>query len=169
MKLVVRCARADEVSLVADVLLEAASWLEARGARLWEADELAVTTLTPEIAAGHYYLAFAADSAVGVLRFTLDDRLFWPEAEPGEAAYVHRLAVRRSWAGGIASTPMLTWAADEAVRRGCAYLRLDCVASRPKLRAIYERFGFRYHSDQVVGPYHVARYELPLAKPGAAH
>ena len=34
---------------------------------------------------------------------------------------------------------------------GFRYLRLDCVAT-PRLRAVYERFGFEHHSDRQVGP-----------------
>jgi len=158
----VRRAAAGEVALVGEVLGEAASWLEQRGEPLWERAELALSTLEPEVVAGHYYLAFSDAEAAGVLRFTLDDPRFWPEAVAGEAAYVHRLAVRRAWAGGKLSSQLLRWAAGEARRRGCASLRLDCVATRSKLRQIYERFGFRHHSDQQVGPYLVARYELPL-------
>jgi hypothetical protein len=48
------------------------------------------------------------------------------------------------------------------------YLRLDCEASRPRLRAFYESFGFRYHSDKHVGPYHVSRYEFDVAPRGPA-
>jgi GNAT superfamily N-acetyltransferase len=157
-----RTARADEVALVSSILGEAAAWLEARGEPLWQDNELATSTLAPEVASGLYVLAFSENLPIGVLRFTLDDPLFWPEAPAGEAAYVHRLAVRRAWAGGETSTSMLAWAASEAKRLGCAYLRLDCVSTRTKLRAIYERFGFRYHSDFRFGPYLVARYELPL-------
>ena len=32
-------------------------------------------------------------------------------------------------------------------------------ASRARLRAMYEEFGFRHHSDWQAGPYYVARYE----------
>ena len=60
------------------------------------------------------------------------------------------------------STALLEWAVREARRLGRRALRLDCEASRASLRAVYERFGFRYHSDRHVGPYHVARYEYPL-------
>jgi hypothetical protein len=49
------------------------------------------------------------------------------------------------------------WRAREL---GRPLLRLDCEAARPRLRAIYERFGFSHHSDFSAGPYRVARYEL---------
>jgi hypothetical protein len=162
VSLELRQARPDETALVSSVLAEAAAWLEARGETLWQQDELATEAIAADVARGFYYLAYAGNAAVGVLRLTPDDQLFWPEMPAREALYLHRLAVRRAAAGGETSRGMLTWAANEARRLGCAYLRLDCVASRTKLRALYERFGFRYHSDRQVGPYLVARYELVL-------
>ncbi len=162
MTLDVRRATAADLELVAVVLNEAAAWLAGHGEAIWAPDELSAATLAPDVRAGYFYVGFVDGEAAGVLRLTLDDELFWPDATLGEAAYVHRLAVRRAWAGGRLSSDLLSFAADEAKRRGCRYLRLDCIASRPKLRAIYERYGFRYHSDRHVGPYHVARYELAL-------
>jgi GNAT superfamily N-acetyltransferase len=162
MSLTLRTARPDEVAIVSSVLCEAGAWLEARGEHLWDLRQLTPSALATEVANELYVLAFARDEAVGALRFTLEDALYWPEAIPGEAAYVHKLAVRRAWAGGKASSAMLAWTASEARRLGRAYVRLDCRAERRKLRAIYESFGFRYHSDHRVGPNLVARYELPL-------
>ena len=51
----------------------------------------------------------------------------------------------------------------ETVRAGRHFLRLDCEASRPRLRAVYERSGFQHHSDRQVGPSYVSRYQLPLS------
>jgi hypothetical protein len=47
---------------------------------------------------------------------------------------------------------------------GRRYLRLDCEASRTRLRAVYERIGFRFHSDKQVGSYFIARYEYDVAE-----
>jgi len=73
---------------------------------------------------------------------------------------MHRLAVKRRFAGGDVSIALLDWAAERVRALRHPYLRLDCEASRPRLRAMYERYGFTYHSDRCVGPYLVARYEL---------
>jgi GNAT superfamily N-acetyltransferase len=148
--------------VVAQVLAEAEAWLAASGRSLWRAHELAEETLAPEVGAGHYFIGARGAETAGVLRFTLEDTLFWPDALPGEAGYVHRLAVRRSAAGGETSRALLEWAQGEARRRGCAFLRLDCAFSRPRLRALYERLGFRFHSDRQVEHRHSARYELKL-------
>lgn len=77
-------------------------------------------------------------------------------------AYVHRIAVRRQFAGQGVSTGMLEWAVNHAAALGRSYLRLDCEADRRELRSIYERFGFRLHSYRDVGPYHLSRYEYVI-------
>gem|GEM_PF-490511 len=74
----------------------------------------------------------------------------------------HRIAVRRKFAGKGISTSLLSWAVDRASVLARSYLRLDCEADRIPLRAIYERFGFQFHSYRKVGPYFVARYEYPI-------
>jgi GNAT superfamily N-acetyltransferase len=78
---------------------------------------------------------------------------------------VHRLAVRRAFAGQGVSVALLEWTVDRARTLGKRYLRLDCDADRPRLRALYERFGFRLHSYRQVGSYYVARYELQILQP----
>lgn len=60
---------------------------------------------------------------------------------------------------------LMRWAVERAAALGRRYVRLDCEASRLRLRAVYERFGFRHHSDRQVGPYFVARYEYVVPLP----
>jgi hypothetical protein len=42
------------------------------------------------------------------------------------------------------------------------HLRLDCASGRPKLRSVYERFGFRHHSEKRIGRSLFDRFELEL-------
>jgi GNAT superfamily N-acetyltransferase len=59
----------------------------------------------------------------------------------GFAAYLHKLAVRRDFAGGGASRTLIGHCAMLARTWGCAALRLDC---HPVLRPLYERLAFSY-------------------------
>jgi GNAT superfamily N-acetyltransferase len=158
----IRVASISEAATVADILMDAAQWLAESGKAMWQMNELDANAIAGDVAQGAFFLAWVAGEAAGTVRFQLEDPLFWPDAPSSEAAYVHRLAVRRRFAGSGVSTALLTWAADRARASGRRVLRLDCTASRVKLRALYERFGFRYHSDREVGPYVVARYEYFL-------
>ena len=161
----VRQAAAGDAGLVADILREASTWADARGGHdvLWQLDELDVARLAGEIARGQFFIAWSVDAAgaeaAGVVRFQLEDEEFWPDDPGDHAAYIHRLAVRRKYAGGGVSSLLMAWAADRARAMG-RVLRLDCDADRLRLRAVYERFGFTLHSYRQVGPYYVGRYEL---------
>jgi GNAT superfamily N-acetyltransferase len=158
----IRQAFARDTGDVSNVLSEAAQWLEERGMPMWREDELTAERITRDVAEGHFFVAECAGKMAGTIKFQLNDELFWSDAPAGEAAFVHRLAVRRTYSGGQLSTQLLQWAVERATALGRQYLRLDCEASRLRLRAIYERFGFQHHSDRQVGPYFVSRYELPL-------
>ena len=148
--------------MVSDVLLDAHAWLHCRGQALWTPEELSPSSIRTDVENGQYVLALVSDEAVGVVRFTWEDRLFWPEVVPAEAGYIHKLAVRRSYGGGQVSGEIIEWVAARTMAAGRRLLRLDCDASRAKLRAVYERFGFMFHSEHTVGPYTVARYQKQL-------
>jgi GNAT superfamily N-acetyltransferase len=162
MQIRIRQAEGVDVPVVEALLLEAARWVDALGTIMWEEGELARERLAEETAAGQFFLAECDGIAAGVMRFQLEDELFWPDRPPGEAVFVHRLAVSRRFKGRGVSSALLQWAVNRARALGRPYVRLDCDASRPKLRVLYETFGFRFHSFRQVGPYYVVRYEYPL-------
>ena len=158
----IRQAVADDAALIEDMLLEAARWVDALGVTMWEEGELAPDRIAREIAAGQFYLADVDGDIAGAVRFQVEDLLFWPDIPQGRSAFVHRLVVRRRYKGEGISTALMRWAVERTRSMGKHDLRLDCDESRPKLRALYEQFGFRFHSFRQVGAYYVARYEYPL-------
>ncbi len=129
---------------------------------LWREGELEPARIAEDVAAGLFFLAEYSHDPAGTFKFQLEDPAFWPDVSHENAAYVHRLAVRRRYAGGGLSTRLLRWAADRTLALGRRFLRLDFEASRPRLREIYERFGFQHHSDAQVGAYLVSRYEYDV-------
>jgi GNAT superfamily N-acetyltransferase len=162
MLITVRQARRADVNAVEELLIEAARWVDALGEVMWEEGELAAGRVAAEVEEGQFFLAVVDGEPGGAIKFQLEDRLFWPDLTQSESAFVHRLVVGRRYKGLGVSTALLQWAVDRATSMGKRYLRLDCDASRPKLRAVYERFGFRVHSFRQVGAYYVARYEYSL-------
>jgi GNAT superfamily N-acetyltransferase len=164
-RLTLRRSITGEAALVSSVLVEAAMWLEQRGAPLWRPADIGPDAIRDDVDAGSYVLARLGGQVVGVMRLTPLDVRFWPEAAPGEALYVHRLAVRRAHAGGTASLALLDFACSEARALRCAHVRLDCESTRAPLRAFYERQGFSFHSEADVPPYRVARYQKLVVAP----
>jgi GNAT superfamily N-acetyltransferase len=162
MTVSIRQAKPDDAQVVSSILTEAARWLEDRGMKMWRDGELTALSVASDVGAGLFHLAEADSEAAGTIKFQLEDKLFWPDVRQEDSAFIHRLAVRRKFAGGGISTAMLRWAVERAGSLGRRHLRLDCEASRPRLRAVYEGFGFRHHSDREVGPYFVSRYEYRI-------
>ncbi len=117
-----------------------------------------------EVAAGQFFIADVDGEAAGAVQFQLEDQLFWPDLTRDDSAFIHRLVVRRRYRGLGVSTALMQWAVSRARELGKRYLRLDCDANRPKLRTLYERFGFQFHSFRQVGAYYVARYEYQLSE-----
>ena len=164
-----RQATAGDVGRVSAVLTEAAAWVEQLdGTVMWVENELADAHVSAEIDQGQFFVAECDGEIAGVIRFQRRDQLFWPDLETDDSAFVHRIAVARRYAGRGVSTVMLQWAVDRARSLGKQYLRLDCDAERTRLRAVYERFGFRFHSYRQVGAYYVARYEMDVGRPNVS-
>jgi GNAT superfamily N-acetyltransferase len=158
----VRQAQAADAVVIQDMLGEAARWVDALGVVMWDEGELDPGGVVREIAAGQFFIAEIDGDPAGAVRFQLEDRLFWPDLTSDDSAFIHRLVVRRRYKGLGVSTALMQWAVTQAQSMGKNYLRLDTDASRPKLRQLYERFGFEFHSFRQVGAYYVARYVYPL-------
>jgi GNAT superfamily N-acetyltransferase len=157
---VVRAAP-NELHAVCSILQEAVEWLTGRGETLWEPTAIMPEAMLPAMTRQELYLVKHEDVPVGTVILQWEDRKFWPEAVPGEGAYLHKLAVRRSVAGQGVSQAIIAWATHMAAANGKRFLRLDC-APRPKLQAFYEGQGFKFHSNWRVGHLAVARYEINL-------
>jgi GNAT superfamily N-acetyltransferase len=162
MTIAVRPARAADAGTVERLLRDAAQWVDALGVVMWDEGELDPVTIAREVAAGQFFVAEVDGSIAGAIRFQLEDRLFWPDIPQDESAFVHRLVVARAFKGRGVSTALLEWSVERARAMGKRFLRLDCDAERAKLRALYERCGFRLHSYRQVTSYYVARYEYPV-------
>jgi GNAT superfamily N-acetyltransferase len=158
----VRQAQAQDAAVIQEMLEEAAQWVDALGVVMWDEGELDPDRVAREAAEGQFFIAEIAGDPAGAVRFQLEDRLFWPDLEGTDSAFIHRLVVRRRYKGLGVSIALMQWAVSHARSLGKSYLRLDTDASRPKLRELYERFGFQFHSFREVGPYYVARYLYPL-------
>lgn len=162
MYLCIEQAKHSEADLVSSVLREAAEWLVATGRPMWKPEEISPSSLMTDITGGLYFIARSVDEVCGTVKFQLTDDLFWPDVIQDESAFIHRLAVRRKFAGSGVSEALIRFAAGRAFELGRRFLRLDCASDRAALRRFYRANGLRHHSDFQSGPWHVARFELPL-------
>lgn len=162
----IRQAGPDEAAAVAAVLAAAAAGLRRKGQGLWGGSEVSEDAVREEVRAGRYHLAFDADGPIGVFRLDPRDGLFWPEIGDGASLFLHKLAVHPRRQGQQLAQALLAYACDVARQRGHRFLRLDCMGGRPKLRAIYQDFGFEAGGDVTLGGHVFHRFVVDLSRSG---
>jgi GNAT superfamily N-acetyltransferase len=158
----IRCAEPKDIALVAQVLAAAADNLVRKGVPLWGPSMVSEAAVQGDVKAGMYFMATDSEGPVAVFRFQLDDPDFWPEIPAGSSAFIHRLAVHPRVQGRDFAQALLRHACELARQHGRRYLRLDCMSGRPKLSSVYERFGFKFHSQKLLGTQLFDRFELDL-------
>jgi GNAT superfamily N-acetyltransferase len=153
----VRRARPEDVAVVAALLDEATVWVGARGHEQWPLpfplDELATA-----IGRGEVYVAEGAGETVATVTLLWEDQMYWGERPP-DAAYVHKLAVRRACSGQGIGRAIVDWADKTAAKAGRQFLRLDCLGDNPGIRRYYEELGFEHRGDLVVNGRNMSIYE----------
>ncbi len=157
-------ARGDAQAAVG-VMKEAALWLSGRGMPLWTQEEL--DRLPGEHPADAFLVLYDDRRAAAAALLTFRDPLLWPDAPDGTSGFLHKLSVRRAYAGRGLALRLLTDAARVCEQEGMRYLRLDCDAKRTKLRALYLSAGFAFAGEkqahtQTHGTVTAALYERAL-------
>ncbi|HEY0437564.1 MAG TPA: GNAT family N-acetyltransferase, partial [Phenylobacterium sp.] len=133
-------AAAEDIAAVAGLLQDTARWIMTWRSRLWDPDRLGEAFVTPLVGRGEVLTARIGGEIAAMVILQPDDPHFWPERPPGEAIYLHKLVVRRAYAGQGAPAALIDHAVGVAQAQGRRFLRLDC--DRP-LSPVYQRLGFR--------------------------
>jgi GNAT superfamily N-acetyltransferase len=141
-----RQACPDEFGVVMELLDDSISWLRGKGLDQWSGWRAWPTKMDPSLRRGDVWLLCDGNDLVGTVTVELaGDPDFWTEAELAEpAAYVSKLAVRRSHAGRELGSLLLDWASDHAFRHGCRWVRLDAWKTNPGLHDYYLDRGWTY-------------------------
>ncbi len=159
----VRAARTDELGVVQEILADASNWETERGLPHPWPVPFPPERLRPALERGEVFLADTPDEPnVATITLQWNDVRIWGE-RTADAAYVHRLAVRRAFAGRAIVTALLGWAESCARDRGCRWLRLDTLFSSPRLHRYYEAHGFAQVGRVEVGGLDMVLLEKPLA------
>lgn len=170
-----RPANADDLPAVLEIMDAAAAWLVARGQTgQWG------TTPISEIPGFAARVGTWISDGLTVLAVDAEDRpLAVSVVGPGapsylgqdqaarmaaDALYVYMLGSRKTPAARGAGAFLMRHAEDAARAAGCEFLRLDCWAGSPALRAYYEGLGFVPCGTFAVGDWSGALYEKSLER-----
>lgn len=155
--------RAGEVDLAVEVMQEVARWCIESGNPMWSLEELTREKLLRHPPAEDSFLvAWSGGTPAASMILQWHDPQFWPSVKENESGFIHKLCVRRGFAGKGLSTKMVEHAVRECSRRGIGYLRLDTDVTKPKLCGLYERMGFVRAGRKLMDGRDYALYELRL-------
>jgi GNAT superfamily N-acetyltransferase len=138
----IRLADPSDLPCVAGILADAAAWLNDRGVRQWPEYGFPEGETLGRLRRGETYLALLDDIIVGTISLDTSGEPFWSPEEAESSLFIHRLAVVRAHAGRGLGKALLDFARCEAKRRGCKWLRLDCVGDNEGLKTYYKHEGF---------------------------
>ncbi|WP_354001582.1 GNAT family N-acetyltransferase [Escherichia coli] len=122
----VRVACSGDIDEVVRLMHDAAAWMSAKGTPAWDVARIDRTFAETFVLRSELLVASCSDGIVGCCTLSAEDPEFWPDALKGEAAYLHKLAVRRTHAGRGVSSALIEACRHAARTQGCAKLRLDC-------------------------------------------
>lgn len=159
----IKRATPEEAGEALSILREVAQWLVDIGRPLWPVESFQLDAVRRAALAGELILGFAESRPVASMQLQARDERFWPDDPPGEALYMHKVAVRRCAAAQQWSTRLIAWAREEAQNAGARFLRLD-TADRHELLALYQRHGFYVVDERprCVDDLMIYRLELPI-------
>jgi len=123
------------------ILREAATWALGRGVDVWADADLREWDFLAAAELGQLLMGFSGDRSAATMLLQTSDPVYWPDAAPHTALYLHKIAVRREFAGHGWLTRLIEFAANDARDRGVRWLRLDTLCRSP-LEALYARHGF---------------------------
>ncbi len=141
--------------------MDVMKWFDAKGEPHWTEEQISVEGLKASYKLEESFIAHYKSTPIGCMFLQELDSYFWPEIQDDSSLFLHKLAVLRKFKGRGVAHRMMHWAADYAQRQGKSWVRLDCHGGKPKLRQVYESFGFSMVDRGPIGDFEdVARYEL---------
>jgi GNAT superfamily N-acetyltransferase len=145
------------------IMIEAAQWLIDTNKPMWDVEEF-----TPEHyqnTDGHFVVMWRGDESVATAILSFEDKFFWPYIAANTSGFIHKLAVKRKYAGSGYSKKLIEHIVQICKSRGINALRLDCDPHREGLCAFYEQVGFMLKETKSLhtkrlGTIDLAYYEL---------
>lgn len=131
-----------DVETAINIMKEVTAWGRSVGLNVWNDEHLTKEKLLVGVNEDNFYIGKVLDENASCMILQWNDALFWPGAKENEAGYIHKLCVRRDYAGNGLSEKMVEFAIDECRKRNIGLLRLDTGWNKIKLRYLYESLGF---------------------------
>lgn len=139
--------RNDQPDDFLSILREVGQWLIDTNQELWALNTLTTRNLIDDYTRDNCYVLYADETptaGIPAATFILQwkDPLYYADVPENTAGFIHKVAIRRQFAGQHLFKSIIDFCREECLRRGIHQLQLETDATRPKLMEFYERNGF---------------------------
>lgn len=139
----IRQANNTDITNIEEILLNAVIWMHRNGLdNLWNESNIKWSQLSKNYNIGDFYISCDNNISTACMALTDYDSIYWPDIPKGASLYIHKLAVRREYAGRGISEELINFSKALAAKYHIDEIRLDCNQKREKLRELYEKNGF---------------------------
>jgi ribosomal protein S18 acetylase RimI-like enzyme len=158
----IRRATCEEAASAVRILRDVAALLVEKGSPLWDPQDFELDDFRNAASRGELVLGYQGAEPVACMLLQRSDPVFWPDDSPGEALYLHKLAVLSEARGLGWSSRLIAWAQARAVESAVHFLRLDAPQSR--LISLYQKHGFVLidREPRWFGKTKAVRLEMPI-------
>jgi GNAT superfamily N-acetyltransferase len=139
----VKQAIEQDIPIIEEILVDAVHWMiKSELQNQWNESNVKWHNLSMSYSISNFYIAYRDGLPAACMALTDYDPAYWPNIPRGESLFLHKLAVRRSFAGKGLSKELIDFAINLANHYHIDAIRLNCNQHRGKLRALYENEGF---------------------------
>lgn len=132
-----------DIPIIEEILLDAVGWLSKSGLQnQWNESNVKWSVLSKSYKINDFYISYQNGLPTACMALTDYDPTYWPNVPKGESLYLHKVAVKRAFAGKGSSKELIDFAKKLALNNCIYTIRLNCNQHRNKLREVYEKEGF---------------------------
>lgn len=123
---------------------EALQWMKSKEINQWLDEQVTLEAVEYCFGLSEMFLIKDGSSSIGTFFIVDSDPHLWDDEGDGRSGYLHRLVVKREYAGNKLGYKLLELAEKYLRDRGKTLFRLDCMADNPKLNVFYKSAGFEF-------------------------
>lgn len=139
----VKQANECDIPIIEEILLDAVNWMSKSGLQnQWNESNVKWSNLSKSYKISDFYVSYQNGLPTACIALTDYDPTYWPNIAKGESLYLHKVAVKRIFAGKGFAKELIDFTKNLAINRSINTIRLNCNKHRSKLRAVYEKEGF---------------------------
>ena len=152
-----------QVEEAISIMREAAQWLIDVGRPMWAMDELTREAVrNPD---DEFIVLYSGDHAgIAACTLSLADKYIWSDVPDNTSGFIHKLSVRRKFAGQGYAARLIQYAAQLCRERDIYELRLDCDPHRKGLCEFYESAGFKLLEVKTIVTHKLGEIDLAMYK-----